>query len=147
MIVSVKTATTIEAMETLGIPFPWPSATIPDWALEMDGQAIAAITYPGLAALYGANLPDMRDRCIVGKSATIDLLATGGEKTHLLTGAESGVPVHTHPNGASGASGATPNAGGGVGPASSGNNSAANAESAHNNMQPYIGLHWIVRKF
>jgi hypothetical protein len=82
---------------------------------------------------------------------------TGGEKTHLLTGAENGVPAHTHPNvkDASGNSvglnsGGTTNlslsysAGGSltlIVPA----NTAANASSAHNNLQPYIVVYRWVR--
>ena len=72
---------------------------------------------------------------------------TGGAKTHLLTSAESGVPAHTHPitsvksnvvpldqAGVSGFNGNN----GGTAATATGSNSAANASSAHNNLQPYI---------
>ena len=35
------------------------SEAIPNEALEMDGSAIAAIDYPNLSTVYGANLPNI----------------------------------------------------------------------------------------
>ena len=81
---------------------------------------------------------------------------TGGEKTHLLTGAESGTSVHAHgqrilQTAGTGAYDQPDNA---VQKASSpvdnlnfntGNSSAANAASAHNNLQPYIVVYRWVR--
>lgn len=79
---------------------------------------------------------------------------TGGEKTHLLTSAESGLPAHSHPTSNSGTllgSGA----GTGAGLVTSGvayssgitiaANTAANASAAHNNLQPYIVVYKWVR--
>jgi len=85
-------------------------------------------------------------RVIVGIDAgqtefdTLD--ETGGEKTHLLTSAESGLPAHNHSlatynDGTSGnvaKSASANNPTGGF----TGTNSAADASSAHNNLQPYI---------
>lgn len=84
-------------------------------------------------------------RVIVGIDAgqtefdTLD--ETGGEKTHLLTSAESGLPAHNHSlatynDGTSGTvakSASANNPTGGF----TGTNSAADASSAHNNLQPY----------
>lgn len=120
-------------------------------------------------------LPNLKGKVPVGRDSadtSFDVLGeTGGAKTHTLTSAESGVPAHTHgitdpshkhqqslsfgnggaTNGgpyyfsagttlqniietASNTTGITIN-----------NNTAANASSAHNNLQPYIVLNYIIK--
>ena len=71
--------------------------------------------------------------------------ATGGESTHLLTSSESGLKAHTHIqniNNSGGGSGAivTYVSNQGVTPSdsSTASNTASDASSAHNNLQPYI---------
>lgn len=87
--------------------------------------------------------------------------ATGGAETHTLTGAESGTSAHGHdiktwntgyndtldagnpPAGRDSASGTT----GVIYTGSDGvqNSTAADASSAHNNLQPYIVLNYIIK--
>ena len=56
-----------------------------------------------LLALFGsANTPDLRDRFIVGSSATRPRGTTGGASSVTLTAAQSASPAHTHPTVATG---------------------------------------------
>ena len=90
----------------------------------------------------------------VGQTEFAALLQTGGEKTHLLTGAESGEKGHGHSdsghthglitNGGTTGSGNLANVSGGTldqstqtGYANISSVAASNAASAHNNLQPY----------
>lgn len=115
------------------------------------------------------NLPDMRGRVVVGyNSADADFSPrgkTGGEKTHTLTSAE--MPAHTHtqnshnhgfPNGASGAL-TDGSAGTGYGTPNGtfygfkaqntagvvAVNQNTGGGGAHNNVQPYIAIKFIIR--
>lgn len=119
------------------------------------------------------NLPDMKGRVAVGKSTDteFDVLGEiGGVKTVTLTSAESGNPAHSHGAGSyaapiytSGANVTIPNQytpktasyttainelGNGLNTTitgSSANSSATNAASAHNNLQPYITLNYLIK--
>jgi Phage tail-collar fibre protein/Phage Tail Collar Domain len=53
----------------IGIPQAWPLASPPDGWLLVQGQAISPVAFPKLAAVYGANLPDMRAAAIRGLDA------------------------------------------------------------------------------
>lgn len=135
--------------------------TPPAGWLLCQGQSLLRTQYPRLfAALgttYGAadsthfNLPDMRGRVAVGRDASqteFDVLGeAGGAKTHTLTTAE--MPSHTHKTGISTtlAFGA---AGGGysavVGFAqNNADTSPAGSGAAHNNLQPYLTLNYIIK--
>lgn len=173
----------------------WAADVAPaDW-LICDGSAVSRATYASLFAAIGTafgagdgsttfNLPNLKGRTPVGKDAAQTefnaLAKTGGEKAHLLTAAESGLPVHNHEQdphyhhvGASQAGNGTPDvylnqesatptyAGWSVAlQATSGGlrrivattntvsnkaNAAANAAQAHNNLQPYSVVNFIIK--
>lgn len=86
-------APTATAGYEIGDVRPWFTSTIPtDW-LEMQGQATAAM-HADIITIYGANLPDMRDRVPMGASGTKAITTTGGSATTSLTGVE--LPSHAH---------------------------------------------------
>jgi microcystin-dependent protein len=109
--------TNIEGVNT-GIVVPWGSASIPTGFLLCDGQSVSTTTYAALFAViaytYGGsganfNVPDLRDRTIVGVSAANSkTLAQGiGANTVTPTGNVGGnaasttlattqIPSHTH---------------------------------------------------
>ena len=110
------------------------------------------------AAGKSITLPDTRGRSIIGSGTGASLTSRthaeiGGEEAHLLTGPESGVQDHTHPalNGGSSLQVAgDPDDGifprslpatvsGGV------TGGEKDAAQAHNNMQPWLALNYIIR--
>lgn len=121
------------------------------------------------------NLPDLRGRAAIGSGtgtasdATAHSLgSSGGAETHTLTSAQSGVPTHMHTisdtsyivttNATSGierttvASGSNAtnilkSSGGSLlrSDPKTNNNTAANASSAHNNMQPFATVNKIIK--
>ena len=111
------------------------------------------------------NVPDLRGRTAIGagtgtaSDATAHALGSnGGTETHKLTSAQSGVPAHNHPLPNSAivynADGTQRLATSGSGTKSSVNtnvglstasNTAADASSAHPNMQPYAAVTKIIR--
>lgn len=176
-----------ESVKATGEITAFAGATAPAGNLICDGSAISRTDYARLFAVIGTtygsgdgvntfNLPNLQGRVIVGKSGSdaefSDLGETGGEKTHLLTGAESGVKAHTHGVNDPGHQHNlfintfnTFQAGGGtivperqpsftpqnnwMSSATTGitiqNATAANATNAHNNLQPYITLNYIIK--
>jgi microcystin-dependent protein len=114
------------AVMSTGMMTMWTTTTAPTGFLLCQGQAVSRTTFATLFGVIGStfgsgdgsttfNVPDMRGRVAVGVGtgtgggANGNGLPTGGsaltarsladwagEETHLLTGAESGVPAHTH---------------------------------------------------
>ena len=122
----------------------------------LDGSVtISQATHPALFAVWADNaLPDLRARVPMGGTTSIG--STGGAETVTLTPSQMGIPGHTHTysdrypgstnlvnSGSTDSSlnGATTRTLG------SGGVTEANASSAHNNMQPYITLNFIVKAY
>jgi len=146
-----------------GVIQMWPVNTTPDGWLLCRGQAVSRTTYSALYTLlgdtYGAgdgsttfNLPDLQGNVPVGYDSTqseFDALGeTGGAKTHTLTEAE--MPAHTHdaatgnflvndPNVSDFSDSGTANGTVASATASTGGG------GAHNNLQPYIALNFIIK--
>lgn len=190
LILSTRAGDTVDAGQVKGAPgtpgaagealpagtvVVWTSDVVPTNWLICDGSAISRTTYASLFAAigvkYGAgdgsttfNIPNLKGRVPAGKDASqtefASLALTGGEKTHLLTAAESGLPAHNH---IQGDAGINSNAGYGVAPSSGAGNinsqsgtntanhpytstsTAANATSAHNILQPYEVVNFIIK--
>lgn len=149
------------------------ASSAPTGWLVCDGSAVSRSTYSALFAIisttYGIgdgsstfNLPNLKGKVAVGYNSSegeFDSLGeTGGAKTHTLTGTESGIAAHSHQSqyyttgtadGNQSASyvyvgGQKTGGAGNAGPATTttGDTSAA---SAHNNLQPYITLQYIIK--
>lgn len=153
---------------------PFAGVAAPEFWLLADGAARSRTTYARLFAVVGTafgsgdgsttfNVPDLRGRVPVGLDnlggsdagrlgVANSLGGTGGAETHTLT--EAQMPSHTHPP-ASGYEGfwQADTAAGNViqgGPTYQANNGvgatgATGGGGAHNNMQPYLLIGWIIK--
>jgi microcystin-dependent protein len=144
----------------------WGAATAPANWLICDGSAVSRTAYSSLFAAIGVqfgtgngtttfNLPDLRGRVPVGRDAgqsEFDVLGeTGGAKTHTLTVAE--MPSHTHVytnkygNVNTGTTwAAMSNFNNAQAPTTSTLSTQASGDGeAHNNLQPYIVLNYIIK--
>lgn len=122
-------------------------------------QALFAL----LGTFYGGDgrttfaLPDLRGRAALHNDAGFQQGQTGGEEAHLLTPAE--IPAHTHAQGsiaqATGANpansvlAAKPRRGTNVyvpaaNPVQLAGQGSAGGNQAHNNMQPYLALNFVI---
>lgn len=136
-----------------GSIFPVSWATIPDGFLVCDGTTYLRVDYPYLYDVLDPvfivdadhfTVPDLRDRVPVGTGSTFSTGDTGGEINHTLTVAE--MPSHTHTTGNSlllGTSVPPPLDALGPNPLPAFTGSAG-LDGAHNNMQPYIGLTYVI---
>jgi microcystin-dependent protein len=134
---------------------------VPAGWLLCDGRAVGRHAYPKLFAVIGTiygddgvtkfRLPDLRGRVVVGDGAGPGLTPRplgekAGEETHTLTVGE--MPSHAHAElfddhiGAAGGNNAPDANGGGV---QLGTTGPAGGGAAHNNMQPYFVLTYIIK--
>lgn len=108
--------------------------------------AIIGTTYGGTGAA-DFDLPDLRGNVPVGKdSGTFSTLgASGGAETHTLT--ESEMPAHTHTYNQTVGGGSGGNiANGSQSPQSSTTTGSTGGGNAHNNLQPYLVVNYIIKK-
>lgn len=152
----------------VGTIFPYAGEEAPDTYLMCDGAALDITEYSELFNVIGYafggenetfNLPDLRGRVIVGINADdedfVGIGKKGGDKTHTLS--EDEMPKHRHkiyhPNNAEGSTeSALANTGF---PTPSGIKSTFKAtmcevtdsggNQAHNNLQPYIVVNYIIK--
>jgi microcystin-dependent protein len=165
-------ATTItNALSPIGSVTAYALATPPAGWLLCDGSIYSASAYPtlsvGLGSTYGGNgtttfaVPNLKGRMPVGLDSTqteFDTRGeTGGAKTHTLTSAE--MPSHIHDqtlggtreswNKAGGGSQVRVNVSGSYGETFTGGfegyTTATGGGGAHNNLQPYIVMNYIIR--
>ena len=143
----------------------------PDGWLLCYGQSLLRSAYPDLfdaiGTTYGAadgthfSVPDARGRVLVGLdnmggsdagrlSAANTLGGSGGAETHTLLLTES--PAHSHLNDAGGqfvgnvgGSGGSANVTTGGGGYALGATDSQGGGGAHNNMQPYLLVNWIIK--
>lgn len=134
----------------------WTATTAPSGWLLCDGSAFSASVYPALYSVFPYSaVPDLRSRLVIGPySYFYPMLSTGGQESVLLTPAQMGIPNHSHDyydrrqaNTNFADTGSTDASLNGVSVPSltTGGVTEANASEAHNNMQPYITLNFIVK--
>lgn len=152
-----------ERLEQSGIGKVFFGTVLPSGYLWCDGTSYLRSDYPTLFAAIGTtwgsvdsnhfNVPTSAGLAMVGIGGTLGLTLGQkfGEVTHLLTGPESGIQEHNHPSVAG-------QPGGGSFPGSQewGNGGTeygiptgpvddTDAVDPHNNVQPSLGINWIIK--
>lgn len=138
---------TIKALDSMeiGSIIAFAGDTIPTGWLVCDGSTITQSAYPELYALIGGTLPDFKGKTLVGKdsndTAFDTLLDTGGEKAvQLTTDNLASNVINTATTGS--------NSDGYImrgGYTASGTYNIGGSGVAHNNLQPYGVINWIIK--
>ena len=150
-----KIDTTMKNNSPTGSIIMYGSTLAPDGWLLCNGSAVSRTTYADLFAVIGTrfgagngsttfNLPNLRNRFVVGAGASYNINDTGGEATHVLTIDE--MPAHSHqvPTYIEGG----PAAGfvsAGYEKVQNINTTSVGGGQPHNNLPPYIGLTFIIK--
>jgi len=144
-----------------GAIIPYISETEPSGWLKCDGTAVSRTTYSSLFAVVGTafgsgdgsttfNLPDLRGRTVIGSGTgsgltARTLAATGGAETHILSISE--MPAHTHSY-SNQPFMQDSTSGGDTRPAGSNSSyttGSTGGGAAHNNMQPFLVLNYMIK--
>ncbi len=160
-LIAVARASAIETAKVpTGTVFAFGGATAPNGYLICNGSAVSRATYSDLYAIVGTfygvgdgsttfNLPDLRGRVIVGVGEGTGLTnrnigSTGGAETHQLT--VNQLPSHSHGISVSASdSGSTTTVDGASGTDATIQTANEGGNEAHNNMQPYQALNYIIK--
>lgn len=140
-----------------GVIMPYAGANSPTGFLLCNGAAVSRNVYARLFKIIGTafgvgdgsttfNLPDMRGRVPVGCDANLAIGAKVGTRTHTLTVDE--IPTHTHNIPIqiySNNFGDQSISGNAAGAAKLGTTGYTGGGAAHNNMQPSIGVNYIIK--
>jgi microcystin-dependent protein len=139
-------------MLPIGSIFAWPTRIWPDNTLPCDGYTLYdredyPDLYDALDPVFRVDedtfrTPNIQERVIIGYSEDYAVGDTGGEAEHVLTVDE--MPAHTH--GISSTSAVADAGSTRVIPGSGDfkQSSSVGGDEAHNNMQPYITLRWVI---
>ena len=139
----------------VGSVVEWTGTQTPQNWLLCDGREVSRTTYSELFAAIGTvwgagdgstsfNLPDYRDKFVLGAGGNVDLAETGGEKEVTLTVDQ--IPPHSHQAMVSSLAGSdeTITRGTTKGVWRSLISSTGGGQ-AHNNMPPYVGTYYIIK--
>ena len=150
----------------VGSIIPYGNSVVPETYLLCNGQAVSRTDYPELFAIIGTsfgsgdgsttfNVPDYRDKFILGAGGDVYLAEKGGEKEVTLT--VDTMPSHGHQ--LIDTIGNRPEAGWGSGSANNNrisftatngmgrylNAGNTGGGKPHNNMPPYVGTYYIIK--
>jgi microcystin-dependent protein len=162
-----------------GTVLPWSDASLPTGFLECNGSAVSRSTYSALFAVIGTtygsgngsttfNVPDLKDKCVMGRSNAKALASTGGAETVESTGNIGGnaashtlstpeISSHTHSGGNQGGGVVncptqiarrvtTSNTGGTGGGGGHSHNMSANfTGDSTSALQPYMAVIYIIK--
>lgn len=149
------------ASPSAGFIIGYGAADVPTGWLPCDGREVSRATYAALFAAIGETwgagdgsstflIPDGRGRSLIGAGTGAGLTARTlgqvlGAETHQLTIPE--LPAHTHTHETFGAATYAPGGAGlnfGRG-ASNSNSGSTGGDAPHNNMQPSIVVHYLIK--